>query len=118
MKNRGLLCLVLICCTCIAFAGGLFLGRNYNRPPVQVYTPVPEPPESTAAQEQLDINTATLSQLQKLPGIGPAIAQRILDYRQENGPFSSVGELVNVDGIGEAKLEAILDYITVIREGE
>ncbi len=117
MKNRGLFCLVLICCICIAFTVGLFVGRNFNHSEITLSTV----PASTAAAESstnvpsqlLNINTATADQLQQLPGIGPTLAQRILEYRQLNGPFSSVAELVNVSGIGESKLESILEYITV-----
>ncbi|MBQ2785899.1 MAG: helix-hairpin-helix domain-containing protein [Oscillospiraceae bacterium] len=118
MKNRGLFCLLLVCCACIAFSCGLFIGRNFNHSPVQltvVSTPtatVPDSADTTAPAQTIDINTATFSQLQTLPGIGPTLAQRIIDYRQQNGPFSSIGDLINVSGIGEGKLEAIIDYIT------
>ena len=52
----------------------------------------------------VDLNTATLEQLDDLPGVGPATAQAILDYRQEHGRFGQVQELLEVRGIGEAKL--------------
>ena len=103
-----------------AFVLGLFTGRNLNRTPVQIQSlPAAAPAVSTAAHIEptqpqiLDLNTATSEQLQQLPGIGPVIAERIIAYRTENGPFSTVGELMNVSGIGEKKLEAIWDLVTI-----
>lgn len=61
----------------------------------------------------VNINTANIRELQKLSGIGRATAQAIIDYRTENGDFTSIDELINVKGIGEVKLERIRDYITV-----
>ena len=105
-----------------AFIAGLFLGRNFNRQPVQIQ-PLPAvtaatvPPLNLAAEPTappiININTATVEEIQVLPGIGPLLAQRIVDYREENGPFETNGELMNVSGIGEKKLEEIWDYITV-----
>lgn len=70
----------------------------------------PEPPEPRGP---VDINTAGLEELQTLSGIGPTLAQRIIDYREANGPFASVDELVKVKGIGEATLEKFRDSAAV-----
>lgn len=61
----------------------------------------------------IDLNTASAEELDRLPGVGPATASAILAYREEHGRFSSVDELLDVRGIGEAKLEALRDAVTV-----
>lgn len=61
----------------------------------------------------IDLNTADAALLEELPGVGPAIAQRIIDHRQSNGPFRSVDDLLEVSGIGPATLEKIRDRATV-----
>jgi competence protein ComEA len=61
----------------------------------------------------LNLNTATAEELETLPGIGPVLAASILDYREQNGPFTTVDELLDVSGIGEARLEDIRDLVTV-----
>ena len=61
----------------------------------------------------ININTATKDEFMKLPGIGEAMAERIILYREENGPFSSVDGLTDVSGIGKRKLELIAPYCTV-----
>lgn len=62
---------------------------------------------------KININKATLQDLDGIPGIGPSTAQKIIDYRQEKGKFKSVDELTNVSGIGEKKLDAIKQLLTV-----
>lgn len=61
----------------------------------------------------LDLNAATAAQLEELPGIGPATAAAIVEAREERGGFSSVDDLLDVRGIGPAKLEALRDLVTV-----
>ena len=66
-----------------------------------------------ASDQKVNINTASLAELQKLPRIGPQIAQRIIDYRKENGNFKKVEELMKVRGIGEKVFNQLKDLITV-----
>jgi competence protein ComEA len=61
----------------------------------------------------ININTAASAELQTLPGIGPALAQRIIDYREDNGAFTTIEEIMDVSGIGPATFERIKDMITV-----
>lgn len=109
------------------FAGltlGLFLGRNPAGSSVTVSVPArlasaaaPEEtqtePSAQAASLPVNINTADAAELAALPGIGKVLAQRILDYRRVHGDFSAVEQLTNVEGIGEGKLESILELITI-----
>ena len=62
---------------------------------------------------RVNINTATVTELETLPGIGPTAAQSIVDYRLENGPFQAVEDIQNVPGIGPATFNGIKDYITI-----
>ena len=70
-------------------------------------------PDSLLEGEVIDLNTAGVYDLQRLPGIGEKRAQAIVDYRTEHGPFRSVEELDNVEGIGEGILSGLRDYVTV-----
>jgi len=72
---------------------------------------VPAAPGASATGK-VDLNTADATALETLDGIGPALAQRILDFRKKNGGFSSVNDLQNVAGIGDKKFAAIKDKIT------
>jgi competence protein ComEA len=77
---------------------------------IEIY--VPQAGE-TASIQKIDINCAEPWLLEALPGIGEVLAQRIADYRSENGPFRTIEDLLKVSGIGEATLDNIRDYITV-----
>lgn len=69
--------------------------------------------EEEKKESKININTASLEELQKVPGIGPVIAQRILDYRKEVGRFLSLDELREVKGIGEKTFEKLKPYLTI-----
>jgi competence protein ComEA len=62
---------------------------------------------------RVNINTATVPELDALPGIGPTTAQSIVDYRLEHGPFQAIQDIQNVPGIGPATFDGIKDYITI-----
>lgn len=64
-------------------------------------------------KQKVNINEAKQEDFEQLPGIGPSIAKKIIEYREQNGKFTSIDELQEVKGIGEAKLENIKEYITV-----
>jgi comEA protein len=68
------------------------------------------------AANPVNLNSATLTQLQTLPGVGASAAQRILDYRQKNGSFKKIEELMNVKGIGEKSFLKLKPLITVSAE--
>jgi competence protein ComEA len=75
-------------------------------------------PRATGAPDRsgvqiVDINTADCDTLETLPGIGPVLAQRILDYREQHGPFSDISELIAVKGIGEKTMDQLRPIITV-----
>jgi len=73
----------------------------------------PDRPDSLLEGEVVNLNTAPLYDLERLPGIGETKAQAIVDYRQEHGPYRSVDDLLQVNGIGPGTLEEIRAYITV-----
>jgi competence protein ComEA len=71
------------------------------------------PGASKAPTGKININTATIAELDTLPGIGPAIAQRIIEYRAQNGAFQKIEDLKKVRGIGDVLFDQIKDLVTV-----
>jgi len=108
------------------FCGGWFASRcsdaqSYpviaqRRPVLEEEAALPEKseegswPDSLLPGEVIDINTADIYDLQRLPGIGEKRAQDIIDYRTEHGPFRTVDELANVSGIGPVTVENLREY--------
>lgn len=89
----------------------------------QIYIPVegdtpsetypPSPILAPASIERININSASAAKLEKLPGIGPSLAKKIVEFRETHGPFVKIEDLLNVSGIGPTKLEGIKDLITI-----
>lgn len=127
MKIKISALLAVVTALFVGFTLGLFIGRNSGSGSVTVAVPEPmltapttvaaTTPAETVSEETIsfpvNINTADADTLTALPGIGQVLAERILAYRQQNGPFRAIEEITNVEGIGEKKAEAILELITV-----
>jgi competence protein ComEA len=77
----------------------------------QTKTPAPKPAATAAAP--VNLNTATAEQLATIPGVGPRMAERIIDYRQKNGGFKKIEDLMNVSGVGEKSFLKMKPLITV-----
>lgn len=68
---------------------------------------------NTSTSSKININKATQTELETIPGVGPSTALKIINYRKENGKFSNIEDIKNVSGIGDAKFNNIKEYITV-----
>ena len=89
-------------------------------------TPVTSPAAYAITQEarpaapaqSVNVNTATVAQFEALPGIGPSMAQRIVAYRDKNGPFKKLEDLMNVQGIGEKSFLKLRPLLTISGQGD
>ena len=110
MKNAGKQAArALLWAVTAVSAAGVFWWYAADR------TPLPVQPMGPAGTVQpapvLDVNAATAAQLEQLPGIGPALAERIVAYREERGPFAGPEALQEVSGIGPATWEGVAPYV-------
>ncbi|MEK7291822.1 MAG: helix-hairpin-helix domain-containing protein [Actinomycetota bacterium] len=95
---------------------GEITKRPATRPSPGINLPtasIDRPISDRSITEQVDLNSATEQQLDTLPGVGPSTARAIVDYRVQHGPFARVEDLLNVRGIGPAKLEVLLGLVRV-----
>ena len=127
MRKPKISALLLVTVVFAAFTLGFFAGNTRNRDGITVSVPssfmtVPateaieetEPVQETETVTfPISINLAGKEEFMALPGIGEVLAQRIVDYRTENGDFSNPEDLLNVEGIGKKRLEDIMDLITM-----
>ena len=97
-----------------ALAGLSLRDRQDRVPGVVIETEAEVPREEISLDfPPVDLNTATAEELDTLPGIGESLARRIIAYREANGPFGSIEEIMEVSGIGEAKFAELEDRVTV-----
>lgn len=116
MKETAVL--LIIACIFIALTVGQIVVTATNTISVNVRdneSPVASVVEQTSStrKELININTASEDLLCEIHGIGPTLAQRIIEYRETNGNFISIEDLMNVKGIGETTFEKMKPYITV-----
>jgi len=93
---------------------GYYAGRRINRDEYAVFYSARASEEAVRSVPGLvDLNTADEEELTRLDGIGPALAGRIIEYREEHGPFRHASDIMNVQGIGEGIYSKIKDSVTV-----
>lgn len=98
----------------INLAENLGDGQHVHIPTKEIFfRELPAPSSSKSSDNLININTADAKELEKIKGIGPALAGRIIDYRENNGAFKSVDEIKKVRGIGEKTFDKMKDQITI-----
>ena len=106
---RDVLGLTILCLLVIAVSACGNLGKKYSSASVAPDAEV----ASSQTNGRLSINTASIAELEKLPGVGKVLAERIVRYREEHGPFRRAEHLLMVQGISDNKFRKILPLVTV-----
>ena len=90
-------------------------ARSHRRPATRTVDPTQAASwdRALSAARRVDVNTAGASELERLPHVGPALAERIVAYREAHGPFLTTEDLLRVRGVGAATLEALRDRVTL-----
>ena len=99
----------------VLLAGLAVRYRQQQRPALSIAAPAEAASWAPrlAAARQVDVNTADAAELERLPGVGPALARRIVEERTARGPFASPDDLIRVRGIGGKSLEALRAFVNV-----
>lgn len=124
--KKAMIVLISFAAAFLFLITGVVVGRHWNQNSIIVYkSDAGDSHPAVAIQEtvssdapvstdgKININTATASQLTNIPGIGDTIAERIVQYREENGPFTALEQLLNVKGIGDSRLKQLKEYVTL-----
>lgn len=117
--KKSLYLLLTVTCVFIGFIAGIFVGRNTIgtwvtlNPSNGNSTSTTTQSENTTQLGKVNINTAKISELMLLPGIGSAKAKSIIEFRENYGKFTSINDLIYVDGFSYTTIEELRPYITV-----
>ena len=118
MKKDGAIFLLAVTLLFVGLLCGILIGRQMEKEPVQIQRPTQPTSTDSAIQQEIydpriNINTASAEYLALLPNIGEVLAQRIVKYRENNGPFEDIWQLSSVYGIGEKTVKEIETLIKV-----
>ena len=116
-EEKILLCVFLVLSSVVVSYNLFYISNIPNLDIVKEEFVVKESQKTENSQDSnktlININTASEEELTKIPGVGASISKRIIEYREQNGGFSSVEEIMNVSGIGKSKFESMKNSITV-----